>query len=79
MRFWRIILVISLKKQVTIQKPTNVQKKLLLYDNYGNDYNIDGVITDESMRPIILFESKDIRYKKHNRDKGSWICNAIRL
>lgn len=51
-------------------------KKLLLYDNYGNDYNIDGVITDESMRPLVLLESKYIRYKKHNRDKGSWICNA---
>lgn len=51
-------------------------KKLLLYDNFGNYYNIDGVITNESMQPIILVESKYIRYKKHNRDKGSWICNA---
>ncbi len=25
---------------------------------------------------IILIESKYIRYKKHNRDKGSWICTA---
>ncbi len=51
-------------------------KKLLLYDNFGNDYNIDGVITNESMQPLVLLESKYIRYKKHNRDKGSWICNA---
>lgn len=51
-------------------------KKLLLYDNYGNDYNIDGVITNESMQPLVLLECKYIRYKKHNRDKGSWICNA---
>lgn len=51
-------------------------KKLLLYDDFGNDYNINGVITDESMRPLVLLESKYIRYKKHNRDKGSWICNA---
>lgn len=51
-------------------------KKLLLYDEYGNDYDIDGLITDESMRPLVLLESKYIRYKKHNRDKGSWICNA---
>lgn len=51
-------------------------KKLLLYDNFGNGYNIDGVIANESMQPLILLESKYIRYKKHNRDKGSWICNA---
>lgn len=52
------------------------KKKLLLKDNFGNDYNIDGVITDEHMCPLVLLESKYIRYKKHNRDKGSWICNA---
>lgn len=51
-------------------------KKLLLYDSFGNDYNIDGIITNESMQPLVLLESKYIRYKKHNRDKGSWICNA---
>ena len=28
------------------------------------------------MQPLILVESKYIRYKKHNRDKGSWICTA---
>jgi len=51
-------------------------KKLLLFDNFGNDYNIDGVLADEAMRPLILIESKYIRYKKHNRDKGSWVCHA---
>ncbi len=28
------------------------------------------------MQPLILIESKYIRYTKHNRDKGSWICTA---
>jgi len=51
-------------------------KKLLMSDNYGNEYDIDGVFANENMRPLILFESKYIRYKKHNRDKASWICNA---
>ncbi len=44
-------------------------------------YNIDAVVTNESMQPLILIEYKYIRYKKHNRDKGSWLCtahNAIR-
>jgi len=51
-------------------------KKLLMSDNFGNEYDIDGVIANESMQPLILFESKYIRYKKHNRDKGSWVCTA---
>jgi len=55
--------------------------KLLMYDNFGTAYNIDAVVTNESMQPLILVEYKYIRYKKHNRDKGSWVCtahNAIR-
>lgn len=51
-------------------------KKLLMFDNFGNEYDIDGVIANEAMQPLILFESKYIRYKKHNRDKGSWLCTA---
>ena len=51
-------------------------KKLLIADNFGNEYDIDGVIANESMQPLIIFESKYIRYTKHNRDKGSWVCTA---
>ena len=51
-------------------------KKLLMYDAFGTAYNIDAVIANESMQPIILLEFKYLRYKKHNRDKGSWICTA---
>lgn len=47
-----------------------------MHDRSGTAYNIDAVIANESMQPIILIESKYIRYKKHNRDKGSWICTA---
>jgi hypothetical protein len=57
-------------------KAGNKVKKLLMSDNYGNEYDIDGVLANEAMQPIIIFESKYIRYKKHNRDKGSWICTA---
>lgn len=53
-----------------------VRRKLLLHDKFGTAYNIDAVIANESMQPIVLVESKYIRYKKHNRDKGSWICTA---
>jgi hypothetical protein len=51
-------------------------KKLLMYDKFGTEYNIDSVIANASMQPIVLLESKYIRYKKHNRDKGSWVCTA---
>lgn len=57
-------------------KTGKISKKLIMFDDYGNGYDIDGVITNESMQPLVLLESKYIRYKKHNRDKGSWICNS---
>ncbi len=50
--------------------------KLLLKDADGNEYNIDSVIASERLQPLVLIESKYIRYTKHNRDKGSWICTA---
>ena len=55
---------------------TGKATKLLLYDNFGTAYNIDSVVTNELMQPLILIEYKYIRYKKHNRDKGSWLCTA---
>jgi len=55
---------------------TGKATKLLLYDNFGTAYNIDSVVTNEEMQPLILIEYKYIRYKKHNRDKGSWLCTA---
>ncbi len=56
--------------------PIKGKKKLLMFDNFGNDYNIDAVLANEEMQPLILFEWKYIRYKKHNRDKASWVCSA---
>lgn len=59
-----------------VKNKNGTSKKLLMYDNFGTAYNIDAVIANESMQPIILIESKYIRYKKRNRDKGSWVCTA---
>jgi hypothetical protein len=56
--------------------PIKGKKKLLIYDNFGNDYNIDAVLVNEETQPLILFEWKYIRYQKHNRDKASWVCSA---
>lgn len=59
-----------------INPKTGRATKLLLKDAAGNEYNIDSVIANQRMQPLVLIESKYIRYKKHNRDKGSWICTA---
>jgi len=53
-------------------KPT----KLILEDGDGNEYNIDSVIINNRFQPLVLVESKYIRYTKHNRDKASWVCTA---
>lgn len=59
-----------------VKNKGRAKKKLLMYDKFGTAYNIDAVIANESMQPMILIESKYIRYTKHNRDKGSWVCTA---
>lgn len=50
--------------------------KLILEDSDGNGYNVDSVIINHRFQPLVLVESKYIRYKKHNRDKASWVCTA---
>lgn len=47
-----------------------------LRDAHGTPYSIDAVVYDDKARPIILIDTKYIRYKKHNRDKASWVCTA---
>jgi hypothetical protein len=51
-------------------------KKLLLVNETGNRYQIDTVVEDKDSKPLILVETKYLRYKKHNRDKASWTCVA---
>ena len=42
----------------------------------GNVYQIDAVVFDKDDNPLIIIDPKYIRYTKHNRDKGSWLCVA---
>ncbi len=42
----------------------------------GNTYQIDAVIFDSRNNPVVIIDPKYIRYTKHNRDKGSWLCVA---
>ena len=47
-----------------------------LTNGTGNTYQIDAVVFDAADNPIIIIDPKYIRYTKHNRDKGSWLCVA---
>ncbi len=42
----------------------------------GNTYQIDFIIYDKRSNPLVLIESKYLRYTKHCRDKASWTCVA---
>lgn len=55
------------------------KRMLELPDEFGTKYRIDAVITNGDFQPLVLLESKYIRYTKHNRDKGSWICQAHKV
>jgi hypothetical protein len=55
---------------------TGAPTKLLMKDSAGNEFNIDAVIATPRFQPLVLIESKYIRYTKHNQDKGSWVCTA---
>ncbi|MBI2853210.1 MAG: hypothetical protein HYX84_09005 [Chloroflexi bacterium] len=47
-----------------------------LKNGSGNVYQIDAVVFDQRGNPVIIIDPKYIRYTKHNRDKGSWLCVA---
>ena len=47
-----------------------------LTNGSGNTYQIDAVVFDGEDNPVIIIDPKYIRYTKHNRDKGSWLCVA---
>ena len=47
-----------------------------LRNGTGNVDQIDAVVFDADDNPVIIIDPKYIRYTKHNRDKGSWLCVA---
>jgi hypothetical protein len=51
-------------------------KKIVLYDLSKVSWENDIVIEDEDHNPVILIEAKWLRYTKHCRDKGGWVCTA---
>lgn len=51
-------------------------KKLLLHDCYGGKHALDGIIANESMEPIIIFECKYLPYKNRQQEITAQICTA---
>ena len=64
----------GLKEEVEARDHTIRPAKLT--NGSGNSYQIDAVVFDDSGNPVIIIDPKYIRYTKHNRDKGSWLCVA---
>ena len=60
----------------TIEQCGFTAKPEKMKNGSNNKYQIDLVVRDKKNNPVILIETKYIRYKKHNRDKGSWLCTA---
>jgi hypothetical protein len=67
-------IVIGLTKDVKDRGCTIEPRKMK--NGTGNVYQIDAVVFDKSGNPLIIIDPKYIRYTKHNRDKGSWLCVA---
>jgi hypothetical protein len=64
----------GLSNIVKARKCVIVPRKLK--NGTGNVYQIDAVVFNKAGEPLIIIDPKYIRYKKHNRDKGSWLCVA---
>ena len=59
-----------LEPQIKKQNGTLKSEKIVNGNNI--EYDIDLVIRNFKEEIISIIETKFIRYKKHNRDKGSW-------
>ena len=64
----------GLRPEVAARGHTIRPEKLV--NGSGNAYQIDAVVFDGGGSPVIIIDPKYIRYTKHNRDKGSWLCVA---
>ena len=60
----------------TVASRNHTIRAARLTNGSGNTYQIDAVIFDQDENPVITIDPKYIRYTKHNRDKGSWLCVA---
>lgn len=73
-KLFEVAVVAGLRQEVEARGYTIRPDKLT--NGTGNTYQIDAVVFDADENPIIIIDPKYIRYTKHNRDKGSWLCTA---
>jgi len=59
-----------------VEARQHIVRPAKLTNGSNNTYQIDAVVFDSNNNPIIIIDPKYIRYTKHNRDKGSWLCVA---
>lgn len=59
-----------------VEARSHTIKAARLRNGSGNAYQIDAVVFDADENPVIIIDPKYLRYTKHNRDKGSWLCVA---
>lgn len=62
--------------QAEVESRNHLIRSARLRNGTGNSYQIDAVVFDANEQPVIIIDPKYIRYTKHNRDKGSWLCVA---
>ena len=60
----------------TVESKGHEIRPARLRNGTGNTYQIDAVVFNAEGQPVIIIDPKYIRYTKHNRDKGSWLCVA---
>ena len=62
--------------QQEVERHNHTVRPETLQNGTGNAYQIDAVVFTPAGEPVIIIDPKYIRYSKHNRDKGSWLCVA---
>lgn len=73
-KLFEVAVVAGLRQEVEARGYTIHPARLT--NGTGNTYQIDAVVFDAGENPVIIIDPKYIRYTKHNRDKGSWLCTA---
>lgn len=66
--------LIEIVKQEVIARNFGIESARLK-NGSENTYQIDAIVFDQNKQPVMLIESKYIRYKKHNRD----MCRTSQL
>jgi hypothetical protein len=62
--------------KLPIGMKSGLGRKLLVYDESGTAYNVDSIIADKWVRPMILIESEGVLYEQDSQNRSDWLCKA---